>query len=261
MPSGQTLIQSHLPAIPGSTYSPANYKTVTPSADSTRNTPCPKVVMNFGNEMRDALNHASLQPSLQRQYNSIDTETSSQLKTEGDVERTAALYLTHNPIIIIEDLLSRNPRLGGLRVLSQHTSGGDRPDLVFYVGNTIVLVLEYKKTDTLDKSNWDPAFALNLQIAAQLAQARGNNLQKNAIVIAQQCAKYGRSTQLTCPLVLCANYQKMVLLDFKYNNQVYDNATNPVRWWFSNDETSSFLTHQQLLLAALVYGMQKQGLL
>jgi hypothetical protein len=78
----------------------------------------------------------------------------------------------------------------------------------------------------------------------------------NAGVISQQASKY--SSQ--CGLVVLCNYQDMIVLDFTPGpgNAAYNDLTNPVRYLFS---TGNQLTHKQLLIAALVYGMRKAGVM
>ena len=52
----------------------------------------------------------------------------------------------------------------------------------------------------------------------------------------------------------------MIVLDFTPGpgNAVYNDVTNPVRYLFS---TGNQLTHKQLLIAALIYGMRKAGVM
>ena len=78
----------------------------------------------------------------------------------------------------------------------------------------------------------------------------------NAGVISQQASKY--SSQ--CGLVVLCNYQNMIVLDFTpgQGNTIYNDRTNPVRYLFS---TGNQMTHKQLLISALIYGMRKAGVM
>ena len=75
----------------------------------------------------------------------------------------------------------------------------------------------------------------------------------NATVISQQATKY--SSQ--CGLILLCNYQNAIVLDFTPGDTAYDDLRNPVQYLFSTATGSGALTHKQLLIAALVYGMRK----
>jgi hypothetical protein len=82
----------------------------------------------------------------------------------------------------------------------------------------------------------------------------------NAGVISQQASKY--SSQ--CGLVVLCNYQAMIVLDFTPGpgNTAWDDLTHPVQYLFSTGTgTGGTLTHKQLLIAALIYGMRKAGVM
>ena len=78
----------------------------------------------------------------------------------------------------------------------------------------------------------------------------------NAGVISKQASKY--SSQ--CGLVVLCNYQDIIVLDFTpgQGNTAWNDTTNPVRYLFSS---TNVLTHKQLLIAALIYGMRKAGVM
>ena len=80
----------------------------------------------------------------------------------------------------------------------------------------------------------------------------------NAGVISQQASKYSRQ----CGLVVVCDYQNMIVLDFTPGpgpgNAAYNDRTNPVQYLFSKGNP---MTHKQLLLAALIYGMRKAGVM
>lgn len=94
------------------------------------------------------------------------------------------------------------------------------------------------------------------QIVNSIPRRVRTALVNNAGVISQQASKY--SSQ--CGLVVLCNYQNMIVLDFTPGpgNAVYNDVTNPVRYLFS---TGNQLTHKQLLIAALIYGMRKAGVM
>jgi len=84
-------------------------------------------------------------------------------------------------------------------------------------------------------------------------------LKDNAGVISQQAGKYSTQSGI---VVLC-NYQNMIVLDFHTSpgNTPYDDLTHPVQYLFSTGTGNGVLTHKQLLIAALIYGMRKVGLM
>ena len=119
----------------------------------------------------------------------------------------------------------------------------------------------YLKRNSLRNSDWiDHALVTPQRTAQQIINniPRGVHtaLVDNAGVISKQAGKY--SSQ--CGLVVLCNYQDMIVLDFTpgQGNPVWNDLTNPVRYLFSSGNP---LTHKQLLIAALIYGMRKAGVM
>ena len=84
-------------------------------------------------------------------------------------------------------------------------------------------------------------------------------MKDNAAIISKQASKY--SSQ--CGLVLLCNYQNSIVLDFTPGpgNTAYNDLTHPVQYLFSTGTGNGVLTHKQLLIAALIYGMRKAGVI
>ena len=78
----------------------------------------------------------------------------------------------------------------------------------------------------------------------------------NAAWLSKQGSKYSRE----CGIVLLCNYQNMVALDFTTSpgNTPWNDLTHPVKFFWSNGVA---FTHKKLLIAALVYGLRKAGLM
>ena len=78
----------------------------------------------------------------------------------------------------------------------------------------------------------------------------------NASRLSKQAAKYS----LDCGLVLLCNYQNMIALDLTTGpgNTKWNNLDHPVKYFYSNGVA---FTHKKLLIAALVHGMRKAGLM
>ena len=81
-------------------------------------------------------------------------------------------------------------------------------------------------------------------------------LVNNAPVLSKQSGKYSSR----CGLVVLCNHQNMIVLDFTpgQGNRAWNDLTNPVQYLFSSGDP---LTHKQLLIAALIYGMRKAGVM
>ena len=109
----------------------------------------------------------------------------------------------------------------------------------------------------------DDALVTPTRTAQQVIDSIPNGVQTalkdNAGVISKQASKY--SSQ--CGLVLLCNYQDIVVLDFTPGpgNTPYDDLTHPVQYLFSTGTGNGELTHKLLLLAALIYGMRKAGVM
>ncbi len=113
----------------------------------------------------------------------------------------------------------------------------------------------------LRESDWIDKALITLQRTAQqvidsIPHGVQTALVDNAAIISKQASKY--STQ--CGLVVLCNYQKMIVLDFTPGpgNTAYNDLTNPVKYLFSS---GNLLTHKQLLIAALIYGMRKASVM
>jgi len=118
-----------------------------------------------------------------------------------------------------------------------------------------------KKRNSLRDSDWtDKAIVTPTRTAQQIINNIPRGVQTalvdNAGVTSKQASKY--SSQ--CGLVILCNYQDMIVLDFTpgAGNTAWNDLTNPVRYLFSSGNP---LTHKQLLIAALVYGMRKAGVM
>jgi len=187
----------------------------------------------------------------------VTTEASHSLESEGDVERASALYLIHDICIILEKALF--PVLGiqedQFKCVGQSTDGRSRTDIKFVVNGKTVLILEFKKTNTLVEADWvNGALVTERRSAQQIigGMPLGNRtaLQGNAGVISQQARKYSDK----CPVVVIFNYQHMIVLDFAPAGEPFNDRTNPVQFHFSSDSSP---THKQLLLATMIHGMKK----
>jgi hypothetical protein len=146
MPTGAQSISQHLPQVRGAAA--ASYQTVTSSGHSTSIARPPKTIIAFApNTFQHCLQSPALQQALQVQLNAVETESSHNLATEGDIERAGALYLVHDVNLIIEKgLLPRlNIPVAQFFCAGQSTSGTSRPDIKFVVRNRTVLILEYKR--------------------------------------------------------------------------------------------------------------------
>jgi hypothetical protein len=122
-------------------------------------------------------------------------------------------------------------------------------------------IINKLKRNTLRDRDWTESALVTPQRTAQqivnnIPRGVRTALVDNAGVISQQASKY--SSQ--CGLVVLCNYQNMIVLDFTPGpgNTVYNDVTNPVRYLFS---TGNQITHKQLLIAALIYGMRKAGVM
>jgi len=198
---------------------------------------------------------------LQVQLNAVETESSHDLATEGDIERAGALYLIHNVNLVIEKglLPCLNIPVAQFFCVGQSTSGTSRPDIKFVAQNKTVLILEYKRTNSLRDSDWtDKALVTPNRTAQQVIDSIPHGVQTalldNAAIISKQASKYSAQ----CGLIIVCNYQNIIVLDFTPGNTAYNDLTNPVNYLFSSGNP---LTHKQLLIAALVYGMRKAGVM
>jgi hypothetical protein len=141
MPTGAKSIAAALPAVAGSAA--GQYYAIGSSGHSTSIAIAPKTLASFtANTFQQMLLSPNLVHALQIQLPDLWIEAGQNLATEGDIERAAALYpcprrQTHH-------------REGTCALqywcLGQSTTGTSRPDIKFMVGNTTVLVLEYKRT-------------------------------------------------------------------------------------------------------------------
>ncbi len=145
MPTGAQSIAQHLPQIRGAAA--GSYQPVSSSGHSTSIARAPKTIIAFpANTFQHCLQSPALQQALQVQLNAVETESSHDLATEGDIERAGALYLVHDVNLIIESLLPLiNIPVAQFYCIGQSTSGTSRPDIKFVVQNRTVLVLEYKR--------------------------------------------------------------------------------------------------------------------
>jgi hypothetical protein len=146
MTTGAQSIAQHLPQIRGADA--GSYKTVSSSGVSTDLARAPKTIIAFPpNTFQHCLQSPALHQALQVQLFAVETESSHDLATEGDIERAGALYLIHDVNLIIERGLL--PRLSipvaQFFCLGQSTSGRSRPDIKFVVKDKTVLILEYKR--------------------------------------------------------------------------------------------------------------------
>ncbi|OBZ79752.1 hypothetical protein A0H81_01325 [Grifola frondosa] len=170
------------------------------------------------------------------------------------------MYLLHDVNLIIEHFLSRLPGIDVFTCIGQSTTGYSRPDIKYVVNGKTVLILEYKRTNTLRDSDWTDAALVRpgrtaQQILHGISPGKQTALTHNAATVSKQASKY--SSQ--CGLVVICNYQNMIVLDLKpaLHNARWNDITNPVKYFFSDGQT---ITHKQLLLAALIYGLRKAGL-
>ncbi|OBZ78922.1 hypothetical protein A0H81_01334 [Grifola frondosa] len=94
------------------------------------------------------------------------------------------------------------------------------------------------------------------QIIKSIPKGVQTALVDNAGILSKQASKYSSR----CGLVLLCNYQDMIVLDFSpgAHNVRWNDVTDPVKYFFSDGQR---ITHKQLLLAALVYGLRKVGVL
>ena len=78
----------------------------------------------------------------------------------------------------------------------------------------------------------------------------------NASMLSKQAGKYSNE----CGVVLLCNYQNMIALDFHTSpdNAPWDDLNHPVKYFWSD---GTAIPHKRLLIAALVYGMKKVGLM
>ena len=116
----------------------------------------------------------------------------------------------------------------------------------------------YLKRNTLHNTDWVDSLVTDGRTAQDIIEdcPRGarTGLSNNASVLAQQSGKYSAQ----CGLVVLFDYQNMIVLDFTPGNSPQDDVTNPVRYHFSS---GSRMTHKQLLIAALIYGVRKADLM
>jgi len=147
MQTGTQSIAAALPPVRGSATGP--YQTISSSGHSTSIAVAPKTIIAFPqNTFQLCLQSPALQQALHVQLHIVETESSHNLATEGDIERAAAIYLVHDVNLIIEKGLL--PRLhipvNQFQCVGQSTTGLSRPDIKFVVNNKTVLILEYKRT-------------------------------------------------------------------------------------------------------------------
>jgi hypothetical protein len=147
MPTGTQSIAQHLPPVRGSAA--GAYQTVSSSGHSTSIAKAPKTIIAFAaNTFQHCLQSPALLHALQTQLNTVGTEASHDLLTEGDIERAGALYLVHDVNLIIEQLLPHLPTpipVTQFLCVGQSTTGTSRPDIKFVVKGKTVLILEYKR--------------------------------------------------------------------------------------------------------------------
>jgi hypothetical protein len=81
-------------------------------------------------------------------------------------------------------------------------------------------------------------------------------LTDNAVILSKQGSIYSE----WCGLIMFFDYESMVVLDFHTGteNAEWDDLTSPVKFFWSD---GSGITHKQLLLATLIYGMRKEGVM
>ena len=148
MPTGRQSIAQYLPALPGSAVGPYYY--IRASGNSTTLITPPKVITSFdAGAFQNCLDSPALRTALNTELFSISIERGHYLRTEGDIERAAALYLLHDVNIIFASVLYalRICRQNvGFYCLGQETTGSSRPDIKFTIGNKPILILEYKRT-------------------------------------------------------------------------------------------------------------------
>ncbi|OBZ79751.1 hypothetical protein A0H81_01324 [Grifola frondosa] len=262
MQSGSEAIALHLPAVPGS--APGSYYQVQLSGQSTSIAAAPKTIIAFPTDaFTYCLQSPALQHSLQIQLPEATIERSHNLATEGDVERAGAVYLLHDVNLIIEDLLINHLYIdpANIQCAGQSTTGASRPDMKYVVNGATFLILEYKHTNVLRNCDWTHAALVGPERTAKeiidnIKQGDLTALKDNAAIISKQGSKY--SSQ--CGLIVLCDYQNMIVLDFTpgANNARWNDLTDPVKYFFSNGKET---THKQLLLAALIYGLRKVGVL
>jgi hypothetical protein len=124
-----------------------------------------------------------------------------------------------------------------------------------------VVFLFFSKRNSLRESDWiDDALIKPGRTADKIIKdipPRGKSaLLDNAGTIAQQGSKYST----LCGLVVVCNYQNMIVLEFTTGpgNTKWNDITHPVKYLFSSGDP---LTHKQLLIVALIYGMRKAGVM
>ncbi len=145
MPTGTQSIAQQLPQVRGAAA--GTYQTVSSSGHSTSIARAPKTIIAFAANTFQHLQSPALQQALTVQLNAVDTESSHNLATEGDIERAGALYLVHDVNLIIERGLLPHLHIPVAQFfcVGQSTTGTSRPDIKFVVQNRTVLILEYKR--------------------------------------------------------------------------------------------------------------------
>jgi len=146
MPTGTQSIAQHLPQVRGTT--PGAYVKVGPNGHSTNIAKAPKTIIAFAaNTFQHCLQSPALLQALKVQLNTVDTEASHSLLTEGDIERAGALYLVHDVNLIVEKglLPQLHIAVDHFLCVGQSTTGSSRPDIKFVVNDKTVLILEYKR--------------------------------------------------------------------------------------------------------------------
>src|SRR5260221_458717 len=100
MPTETQSIAQQLPQVHGAAA--GTYQTVSSSRHSTSIAHAPKTIIAFAANTFQHLQSPALQQALMVQLNAIDTESSHNLATEGDIKQAGALYLIHNVNLIIK---------------------------------------------------------------------------------------------------------------------------------------------------------------
>lgn len=143
------LLLQPLPPLDGSAR--GHYYKVDVSSDSTALAPTPKVVTYFlPNTFQNCFGSPALARALAQlePIEAISTERGHYLLHEGDIERASAVYLLHPVNIVLgEGLLPLlHIPVAGFHCFGQYPVGASRPDILYVVNRTPVMIVEYKHT-------------------------------------------------------------------------------------------------------------------
>ncbi|KAJ7171213.1 hypothetical protein C8R46DRAFT_1262442 [Mycena filopes] len=247
-----------------------DYTTLLSSSTSTTKQAPPSILEPFRPQEIDALMTFTPEQITKlyqrRRPDQFMVEASHRLKSEADVERAIFLYLLHGVNQFLDGYLALHKPGARLICATQRQSveRHSRVDIIWYVDNKPVLVMEVKPWGSLDVEDWSPAIcnANNVDLAQELAKANRSPVRtlalKNAIVLLKQAAKYAKSYKV--PIVLICDWGSLIYLDLQPQGYHWDNKEFfPQCHFFMEEEDNGQprWTFRKVVVAAFIAALKK----